>query len=72
MSGKKIGSLTNNSRGGRGSRMQTRKVLNQAPHLLLPGEAWAWGRRAEFTEEGGKRMWLVLGSWQAGRWPWAV
>lgn len=55
MSGEKIGSLTNNSLGGWGSRMQTWKVLNQAsptPSLLGclgVGEE----RLSPFTEKGG-------------------
>lgn len=40
MSGEKIGSLTNNSGGGWGSRMQTWKVVNQAsPPPSLPGRS---------------------------------
>lgn len=48
MSGEKIRSLTNNSRGGWGSRMQTWKVLKQLHHLLLSWDARVYGMRAEF------------------------
>lgn len=44
MSGEKIGSLTNNSCGGWGSRIQTGKYLTRHPHLLLSWVAWGWGR----------------------------
>ena len=55
MSGEKIGSLTNNSRGGWGSRMQTGKYLTRHPHLLLSWDAWGWGRRGWSPWQVGER-----------------
>lgn len=53
MSGEKIGSLTNNSHRGWGSRMQRGKVLNQAssPPSLLG--RLGMGVACPFTEKGG-------------------
>ena len=56
MSGEKIGSLTNNSHGGWGCRMQTGKYLSRHPHLLLSWDAWGCGKSG-------------LRPWEVGRWP---
>ena len=58
MSGEKIGSLTNNSHGGWGSRMQTGKSLTRHPHLLLSRTGGVGGG-------GGSGF----GPWEVGRWP---
>lgn len=61
MSGEKIGSLTNNSHGGWGSRMQTGKSLTRHPHLLLSRTGGVGG------EGGGGGAALVPGRWAGGQ-----
>lgn len=52
MSGEKIGSLTNNSCGGWGSKMQAGKYRTKRSYLLLSWNAWGGGGRAVHTLRG--------------------